>query len=79
MLLALTPMRIYRLRPAGVRAYALEGVLDWNDVVSGDGPFSDSNGISTSIVSTQRGSYQKVYPIRSSFNFRLILVANERI
>jgi putative endonuclease len=27
-----------------LQAYAPEGGLDWNDIVSGDGPFSDSNG-----------------------------------
>jgi hypothetical protein len=44
MLSAPAPVSIDRLRPVGLRAYAPEGGLDWNDVVSGDGFFSDGNG-----------------------------------
>lgn len=53
--------------------------LDWNDVVSGDGPFSDTNWTSAYRVSAQRGRNKKVYPVKSSFNFRIKLEANERI
>ncbi len=53
--------------------------MDLNNINVGDGPFSDSNGTSARRVSAQRGRYQKVYPVKSSFNFRLDLEANERI
>ena len=41
MLSALAPVFIDRLRPVGLRAYAPGGGLDWDDIVSGDDPFSD--------------------------------------
>ena len=63
-----THLSIYRLRPVGLRAYAPEGGLDWNDVVSGDGPFSDSNGQHSHCI-TEKGFGRQPKMKKSGKNF----------
>ena len=61
MLSALTPVRIYRLRPIGVKAYAPVGDLDLNNISVGDGPFSDGNGQHTRCITERaRGRQPKM-------------------
>ena len=55
MLSALTPVPIYR-------------GLDWNDVVSGDGPFSDSNGQHSHCI-TEKGFGRQPKMKKSGKNF----------
>ena len=60
------PVFIDRLRPAGLRAYAPEGGLDWDDVVSCDGPFSDGNEQHTHCIAERaQGYWPKIYPVKS--------------
>ena len=55
-------------RGVGVQAFAPEGGLDWNDVVSGDGPFSDSNGQHTHCI-TERAQGRQAKMGKSENNF----------
>ena len=54
--------------------------LDWNDVVSGDGPFSDSNGQHSHCI-TEKGfgrqpKMQKLQKILMGLNLTIELVKN---